>query len=199
MNLVAWILVVLLTGIVVWLLLALSGASRTIAQLRDADHAGAPGSEDRVTHLSTGLAPASLAPRFEGAGTDGSSVSSAELSGERHLLVFVDPGCAACDELVPGIIGRTDQRHLPRTLLVSRGRPEDHQRSWAVGSRATLVLEPDDEVSEAYAVEVTPTAFVVDEGGVVVASGVVATIGDLEAMVAGTDGVRITPGTEVGP
>src|SRR4029077_18274884 len=58
-----WILVLGLGVAVGWLLLALHGADRTIADLREA-------AED-VLHLSSGIAAGRRAPWFEGAAVDG--------------------------------------------------------------------------------------------------------------------------------
>jgi hypothetical protein len=194
-NTLPWILVAVLVGVVGWLLLALSGASRTIADLRGGSR-WPPGRDDGIVHVSAGLAPGTPAPAFEGTGLDRTVVRSSDLTGSRHLLVFVDPDCAACDVLVPELIGASDRREAPPTVFVSRGAPEDHSPGWVGGNRSSTLVEADDAISAAYAVDVTPTAFVVDEGGAIVASGAFATLDDLLVMVAETDGVRVVPSTE---
>jgi hypothetical protein len=189
-----WILVAVLAGVVAWLLLALSGASRTIAELREGS--ASPDPADGPVHLSAGLAPGTPAPAFEGVELGGTPFRSSSLEGSRHLVVFVDPDCAACDTLVPGIIEGSDRRELPRTVFVSR-EASDVLPAWQGGKRSSLVVESDDRISEAYAVDVTPTAFVIDEGGAIVASGAIATLEVLLDMVAETRGVRVVPSAEV--
>ena len=44
-------------------------------------------------------------------------------------------------------------------------------------------------------VDVTPTSFLVDEGGIIVAGGPTATIEDVLTLVDDVEGVRIAPGT----
>jgi hypothetical protein len=194
-NTLPWVLVAVLIGIVGWLLLALSGASRTITDLRSGSR-WPPGRDDGTVHVAAGLPPGTLAPAFEGTGLDRTAIRSSDLTGSRHLLVFVDPDCAACDVLVPELIGASDRREAPRTVFVSRGAPEEHPSGWVGGHRSSMLIEADDAISSAYAVEVTPTAFVIDEGGAIVASGAFATLDDLLVMVAETDGVRVVPSTE---
>jgi hypothetical protein len=180
---VPWVLVAVLGAIVVWLLLALSGAGRTIAELRVAEPA-------EVRHLSPGIAPGSLAPAFEADGSDG-PFDARELVGLRHLMLFVDPDCAACATLVPGVLDEAAARGFPAVVLVSRGSLDDHPGVWRGADRARLVRERGTEVSDAFGVDVTPTAFVIDEGGAVVARGPVQTVPEVAELVAHGQGIRI--------
>ena len=59
MTVLPWILAAILAIVVAWLLLALSGATRTIASLRAGE--GADGEPD-VHHLSSGLPAGTRAP-----------------------------------------------------------------------------------------------------------------------------------------
>jgi hypothetical protein len=180
-----WVLVVVLTALLTWLLFALSGATRTIADLRARTTAGA------ARPMSTGLHAGTRAPSIAGLAED-------HVRGARHLVVFVDPDCEACDRLVPDLIASASDRSLPHTVLVSVGEPSEHPSTWrAAAARSELVVERDRSVSDAYLVDVTPTAFLVDEGGVIVASTPVATIDDVRRIVADSRGVRVAPGTEV--
>jgi hypothetical protein len=180
------VVLVVLVAVVAWLLLALAGANRTITALRAERAADEPGP---ARHLSAGLPAGASAPAIELLGDD--------LGGSRHLVTFVDPDCAACDDLVPALIRAADERRVPQTVLVSRGSAADHPRSWLESAdRSRLVTEAGSEITEAYGVDVTPTAFVVDEGGLIVGSGVAATIDDVLALVDDVDGVRIARGTD---
>ena len=178
------VLAAILAGVVIWLLLALAGAARTIAELRAAD-------EGEVRHLSAGIAPGSQAPNFVADEVGGGVFDAQALSGMRHLLVFADPGCAACATLVPGILEEARERRFPSAVLVSRGDLHAHPASWRDADRAWLVSERGTEVSDAFGVDVTPTAFVVDEGGAVVARGLVQTVPEVAELVAEGEGMRI--------
>lgn len=189
MTALPWILVGVLAVVVVWLLFALSGASRTIASMRAGDpEDGAPAHR----HLSSGLPAGTKAPSIQGLSHD--------LTGSRQLVTFVDPDCAACDALVPELIRAADERHVPPTVLVSRGALAEHPATWLdTGPRIQLLVEPDSAVTDAYEVDVTPTAFVIDEGGIIVAGGTAETIEEVLTLVQDVRGVRIAPGTEVDP
>ncbi len=189
MTPVLTVTVILLVAVVAWLLLALAGANSTIATLR----AERSADDDRpARRLSAGLPAGASAPAIEPLGAD--------LGGSRHLVTFVDPDCAACDDLVPALLRAAEERRVPQTLLVSRGAAADHPRSWLESAgRSRLITETGSEITEAYGVDVTPTAFVVDEGGLIVASGVAATIDDVLALVDDVEGVRIAPSTDEHP
>ena len=188
MTVLPWVLVAVLVMVVVWLLLALSGATRTIASLRESDAVGS----QPPHHLSSGLPAGTRAPAIDGLGHD--------LAGSRHLVTFVDPDCAACDSLVPALIGAAGGRQVPQTVLVSRGTPTEHPAAWLdTGPRAHLLMEEASTVTDAYRVDVTPTSFLVDEGGIIVAGGPTGTIDDVMTLVGDVEGVRIAPGTEREP
>jgi hypothetical protein len=185
MTVVLWLLVIVLLALVTWLLLALAGATRTIASLRAG---GSVEGEDPTRHLSTGLAAGTRAPSIEGLGDD--------LHGSRHLVTFVDPDCAACDELVPALIRAAGERRVPQAVLVSQGSPAAHPAAWlASGPRSQLVMETGSAATDAYEVDVTPTAFLVDEGGLIVGGGPTETIDDVLVLVDELQGVRIAPET----
>lgn len=189
MTVLPWVLVAVLVMIVACLLLALSGATRTIASLRAGDEAG---SEPPMHHLSSGLPAGTRAPAIDGLGHD--------LTGSRHLVTFVDPDCAACDSLVPALIYAAGERQVPQTVLVSRGTPAEHPAAWLdTGPRAQLLMETASVVTDAYGVDVTPTSFLVDEGGIIVAGGPTGTIEDVVTLVEDVEGVRVAPGTEREP
>lgn len=187
MTMLPWVLVTVLALIVVWLLLALAGASRTIATLRTSP--GGPADPSAPTrHLSGGL-PAGVAAPSLGAIDD-------EVRGLRRLIVFVDPDCAACADLVPALQQAARDRRVPTSILVDRGQPGQRPQPWRTTvERVRWVDERGSSISDAYEVDVTPTAFLVDEGGLIVAGGPTATVEDVFALVDELDGVRIAPGT----
>jgi hypothetical protein len=184
MTWLPWLVVLILVAVVIWLLLALSGAGRTMADLRAA--AGA-----QVRHLSPGIEPGTRAPGFTADAADGSVFDAHETAGLRHLVLFADPDCAACATLVPGVLAEAAARRFPAVVLVSRGDLATHPSSWRTADRARLVSERGTEASDAFGVDVTPTAFVIDEGGAVVARGPVQTVPEVAELVAQSEGMRI--------
>jgi hypothetical protein len=179
-----WILVAALAAIVGWLLLALHGADRTIAELRGA------AAED-VVHVSSGLAAGSRAPTFEAWAATGGRFDASELSGLRHLMLFADPACVSCVELVPEVLTAAARRALPLVVVVSQGSFGDQPEAWRRTDRSRLVIEEGTSVTDAFEVDVTPTAFVIDEGGWVVAGGPVRSVGEVIDLARDAEGVRI--------
>jgi hypothetical protein len=191
-----WIAVAVLGALMVWLGLALAGAVRELVTLRQRvealeARAGAP------DHLASGLPPGAPAPPWEALDVDGSPVSSAVFAGHRHLMVFADADCGACDELVPAIVRASTDGSLPPAAVIARApldasppgwRPPDDDPSVIVG------VEHGRDISDRYRVDVTPTVFLVDEGGLVVARGNPASLEETRQLVDDTDGVRIVAG-----
>jgi len=163
-TIMLWIAVVVLSAVVVFLVLALAGATRTVASLRRTLDQNA--TEDGV-RPSTGLPVGSVALPIQGIGPRGTPASAAALSGRRHLVVFADPGCAACETLIPLLLAGVD--HIP-VVLVGRseaGWPEP----WHPTNGDIVVFDPDELIADAYGVGFTPHVFVVDEGGSIAAQG----------------------------
>lgn len=185
MTAVGWIAIGVLVLAVGWLGLALVGLVREQAALRArVDHleAAAP-----PLHLDSGLAVGRRAPTWSITTPSGEVVTSASLAGRRHVLVFADADCRACDGLVPGVVRASTQGALPPVVIVGRGDAASMPASWRA---ATAGVEHDDEMSVAFDVEVTPHVFVVDDGGAVVAQGGAVDLRDVEELV--TAGSEIT-------
>jgi hypothetical protein len=186
-----WVAVGTLVVVVVWLGLALVGAVRELGTLRgrvDAlEAAGTP-----TTYLETGLAVGAPAPAWTIATSGGGVASSSAFDGRRHLLVFADATCRACEDLVPAVITAASGGTVPPLAVIGRGDAASTPGPWrAADVRVRIGSEPGDEVSEAYRVDVSPFVFVIDEGGSVVARGGAATLDDVLALVREAEGVRI--------
>jgi hypothetical protein len=191
MSAPAWIAACLLIVVVIWLGLALIGAIREIAELRDrVDALGAP--KPTPVHLGGGLAVGTLAPAWSIATPGGGVASSSAFEGRRHLLVFADATCRACDEVVPELVAAAGRGTVPPLAVIGRGEAEATPEPWrAADVRVRIGSERGDEVSEAFGVDVSPFVFVVDEGGSVVARSGVATVDDVLRLVREAEGVRI--------
>jgi hypothetical protein len=178
--------------VVIWLGLALIGAVREIAELRDRVDALEATGASSPAHLGGGLAVGTPAPAWSIATPGGGVASSSAFEGRRHLLVFADATCRACDDVVPELVASAGRGTVPPLAVIGRGDAEATPGPWrAADVRVRIGSERDDEVSEAFGVDVSPFVFVVDEGGSVVARSGVATLDDVLRLVRDAEGVRI--------
>jgi hypothetical protein len=193
MSLLGWIVVVVLFALVLWLGFALIALVRTQAGLRarieDLEAAISP------IGLEGGLPVGRTAPDWEIATRDGGSLAAASLAGTRHVLLFADTSCRACDEVVPGAVGASENGALPPVVVIVREDGAPMPVSW---EGPWTGIEHGDEVSEAFRVEVSPHLFVIDEGGAIVAQGGAATLADVESLVREARGIQVLPETDDG-
>jgi hypothetical protein len=192
MTLAGWLIVAALATVVAWLGLALIGVVREQSALR----ARVEGLESASTptRLDAGLAVGRRAPDWSIAAPSGDVVTSSSVAGERHLLVFADADCSACESLVPNVVQASAEGILPPVVIIGRGNAAATPSSWR---NATSGVERDGEVSAAFDVDVSPHVFVVDDGGVVVAQGVVVDLHDVEVLVAAGRGITIVDDADV--
>jgi len=183
-----WVAVTALGTALAWVTLALLGAVRELEHLRGRlDRL-----EARPAALTRALPVGSPAPVWRIATADGEVVSSSTFDARRHLLLFADAGCRACDDLVPDLVRAASAGTTPPLAVIGRGDASSTPRGWRVADvRVRVGAERGDEVSAAFGVDVTPTVVVVDEGGAVVARGPVATIDDVHGLIGQAHGVRI--------
>jgi hypothetical protein len=191
MSVPAWVAAGALLVVVIWLGLALIGAVREIAELRDRvgvlEALGAS-----PVHLGGALAVGTPAPAWRITTPGGGLASSSAFAGRRHLLVFADATCRACDDVVPELVAAAGRGTVPPLAVIGRGDAEATPELWrAADVRVRIGSERGDEVSEAFGVDVSPFVFVVDEGGSVVARSGVATLDDVLGLVRDAEGVRI--------
>ena len=193
MSAAAWVAVGALLVAVGWLGLALVGAVREIGALRDqVDALEAGGAGAPTAHLEGGPAVGAPAPAWTISTPGGGTASSSAFEGRRHLLVFADATCRACDDLVPAVIAAAGRGTVPPVAVIGRGDAGSTPAHWrAADVRVRIGSERGDEVSEAFGVDVTPFVFLVDEGGSVVARGGAATLNDVLRLVRDGEGVRV--------
>jgi hypothetical protein len=190
MTFVGWIVVALFFAMVLWLGFAMIALVRTQAGLRA-----------RIEDLEASIAPVRIAGGLPVGGTapdwvittdDGGSLAASSLAGTRHVLVFADATCAACDEVVPAAIQAAADGDVPPVIVIGRD-GDELPASWS-GPRTGV--EHGDEVSDAFRVEVSPHIFVIDEGGAIVAQGGAASLEDVEALVREGRGIQVLPGAD---
>ncbi len=127
MSALGWIAVAILAAAVVWLGLALLGAVRELAAIRERLDA----MQADVASIEDGLPVGTPAPAWEIVTPEGETVSSSSMRGRRHLLVFADADCAACDELVPSVVRAAEGDRLPPVAVIGRGRRAPRRRRGA--------------------------------------------------------------------
>ncbi len=193
MSLLGWVVVALLFALVLWLGFALIALVRTQAGLRarieDLEAAIAP------IRLEGGLPIGRTAPGWQITTSEGGSLAAASLAGTRHILLFADTSCGACDEVVPAAVDAAANGLLPPVVVIVREDGAPMPSSWE-GPRTGV--EHGDEVSEAFRVEVSPHLFVIDEGGAIVAQGGAGTLSDVESLVREARGLQVLPETDDG-
>jgi hypothetical protein len=186
-----WLVIAALAVVVVWLGLALAGLVRAHAVLRvrvdELESASHPVS------LGEGLPLGRQAPAWTITTPEGETVTAASVEGRRHLLVFADPDCRACDELVPEVARASAGGALPATVIVGRGDASAIPAAWR---SSTVGVERGTDVSDAFNVDVSPYVFVVDDAGAVVASGGARRLRDVEHLVAAGGDITVVRGAD---
>jgi peroxiredoxin len=127
-----------------------------------------PVSESRIER--EGLRAGALAPPFELPELEGGTASLAEHRGRRVLLVFSDPDCGPCQELLPELaqIHRERRSEGLDTIVVSRGGVDENRRkAEAFGPEFPVVLQSGWKLSKKYGIFATPVAFLIDQEGVI--------------------------------
>src|SRR5712691_4759545 len=76
-----------------------------------------------------GLTPGTPAPGFTLESVDGTGMSLADFAGRTTLLVFVQPGCGPCSDLVPTLNSLQNEGDV-EVVAISSGGP-DENRAWA--------------------------------------------------------------------
>jgi hypothetical protein len=190
-----WVAITFLVLATIWIGLALVGAVREQAALRERvemlERSVAP------VHLGGGIPVGRRAPGWSVETATG-VVSEEVFGGARHLLIFADATCGACDDLVPEALTAAAAGRIPPVVVVDAGGLADIPGAWSAGAsgRGIVGVERRHDVSEAFGVQLTPHAFVVDEGGFVVANGGPTDLDGVRALLREADGIRIVPGAD---
>ena len=106
----------------------------------------------------------SIAPDIRLQDLDGRWVTLADFRGTEALVLFWDPDCGFCQQMLPDLRawerGRSDR--APQLLLISTGTPEQNR---ALGLTAPIVLDPGFAAGRAFGAGGTPSAVLVDREG----------------------------------
>lgn len=110
-------------------------------------------------------------PHFELPDLSGRLTSLDDLlaDGRGLLLVFTDPGCHACDPLLPEI-GRRQRDHGldPRPVVISRGAPDANRAKVAEHGIESILLQEGFDLPKSVGVAGMPGAIAVDRDGRIV-------------------------------
>lgn len=171
--------VVLVTGLLAaqcWLLFQLrrehgrlvrrlEGVEATLANARFAHTPSGNGPQEAV-----GLPLGTPAPTFALPDLEGEQVTldSLRSSGRPVLLIFTEPGCGFCEEMLPEVGRWQDEFANELTVaLISCDDPEENRALSEEHGLSRVLLEEDWEVSEEYMVDGTPSAVLVEPDGTI--------------------------------
>lgn len=123
-----------------------------------------------VASIPPGLPMGVRAPTFVLPDLDGQGRSLESLCGRGLpvLLVFGGPGCGACKDLFP-LVGRWQVALADRLTIavISNGSPEDNVPLTSEYGLQNVLLQLEWELMEAYRLQATPTAVLVDTDGTI--------------------------------
>jgi len=115
----------------------------------------------------TGHRPGDPAPPFELPALGGGRLSLAQLlsAGRGAVIMVVDPGCGACDPLLPAVGRMQRDPDAPPLVLISRGDLEDNRAKAAEHGLEPVLIEAEYEVSRALGINGAPGAVRLDADG----------------------------------
>jgi methylamine dehydrogenase accessory protein MauD len=166
----------LISDIVLWLVVLalgflLFGALRALGLLRwrlDQLEATTPSRMGRG-----GLKPGKKAPDFTLPSVAGDEVSLHDFAGRKVLLVFTQSGCKPCHRIMPEL-NKLQRGGDVQVLVVNNGQMEA-TRKWAGEVRPGFpaLVQQQFSVSKHYEMYATPFAFLIDERGIIVSTGII--------------------------
>ena len=177
------VLLLMLTGIVLLLMVAIIGLFVRMNQVQGAVLAALAASPAGATMQDVGLEVGTPAPAFILPNLDGAPISPADFAGRRVLLIFSSVSCPACTEMYPHLRDFSEAHRQVQVVMVSRGAAGENRALVEGQGFAFPVLTWEDGVAQAYGVPGTPFCYVVDEAGVIVGKGFANTRAQLEALV----------------
>ncbi|HEY2603267.1 MAG TPA: MauE/DoxX family redox-associated membrane protein [Thermoleophilaceae bacterium] len=114
-----------------------------------------------------GLDPGEVAPPFALPDLDGRPLTLGDLlaRGRTVALVFSDPGCGACIDLLPALARAERERGDLTLALVTTGEALENRMRLDGAGLSTVLLQDEHEVAKAYEVKGMPAATLVDLSG----------------------------------
>jgi peroxiredoxin len=127
-----------------------------------------PLSDSRIER--DGIKPGTPAPAFTLPAVDGGTVSIEDYRGRRALVVFSDPHCGPCDEVLPELVALHDRARQAGVdfVMVSRGELEENRRKCEQHRIVFPIgIQRGWRLSKQFGIFATPVAFLVDADGVI--------------------------------
>ena len=117
----------------------------------------------------SGLKQGAVAPAFKLPLLDGGQTSLDAYRGKFVMLVFSDPKCQPCHQLMPELIKLHRRTPDIEVLIISRGDIDAVRAEFAQQPVPfPVAVQKSWEISRRYAMFATPIAYVIDEGGKIV-------------------------------
>ena len=136
-----------------------------------------------------GLKAGAVAPEFTLPALNGTEISLSSFRGSPVLLVFSDPNCAPCNEILPQLEQLHRKPEDVRVLMISRGDPEaNREKAKKLGLTFPVVLQRSWEISRDYGMFATPIGYLVAENGILLSD--VAVGGNAILALAAKQGMR---------
>jgi peroxiredoxin len=146
---------------------ASSGVAVPAATEAHAALGGKRGVEDSKIQRD-GLPAGTPAPDFRLPLLHGGELSLSEYRGRDVLLVFSDPSCGPCEQLMPKLEQQYRARRGVQVLMVSRGDLEANRAKAAQhGLTFPILLQQQWEISREYGKFATPIGYLIDEDGII--------------------------------
>ncbi len=124
------------------------------------------------------------APQMELAGLDGSRVVIGGVRGGRsQLLLFLSPGCAICETLLPAVrSAQSAERSWLDIVLASDGELEQHELYVRAQGLSKFPYVVSEHLGRSFGVAKLPYAVLIDEAGRLSSAGLVNTREHLESL-----------------
>ena len=137
---------------------------------------------DEFDEPQAGLPVGSLAPDFNLPALGAGRKTLADFRGQSLLLIFFNPGCGFCREMVPRLAALGSQSRMPEgkqrpiiptaadghplPLIVTRGDVEQNRQLFAEHTvECTVLVQEKMEVAAAYGTKATPSGYLIDREG----------------------------------
>lgn len=123
-----------------------------------------PGAQTGSTPVPSGLEIGTPAPNFTLPDLTGKLVNLVDFHGSQTLLLFWNPACSFCGQMVKDLIAwdANPPPEAPRLLVVSTGSVEANK---AMSLRSTIVLDENFGIGSMYNAVGTPTSVLIDADG----------------------------------
>lgn len=120
-----------------------------------------------------GLKLGTVAPEFQLPDLEGRDFSLADFSGRRRLLVFVQPGCGPCHDIVPELNALQSSEELHVLGIINGTDAEARQWADEVHAAFPVLRQENWALSKAYKTYATPFGYLVDEHQRITSRGLV--------------------------